>query len=175
MNPSLATIGLVALCGGVGSVVRLLVATGVRNAAGEPYLLGTLVVNLIGCFLFGVAWGYASGNWSKAMQAAVFTGFFGGFTTFSSFAFESYELFVQGRIGERITGDAVTLRDDGLMGHGLGVPLPIDVEGQPRRPTLLIDAGVARGSVWDHRSGRRNGFISFISFVSVLGIADVYD
>ena len=92
MSPSLATIGLVALCGGVGSVVRLLVATGVRNAAGEPYLLGTLVVNLIGCFLFGVAWGFASGNWSNAMQAAVFTGFFGGFTTFSSFSLQTLTL-----------------------------------------------------------------------------------
>lgn len=99
MNPPLATIGLVALFGALGSVARFLVSTGVRNAVGEPYLVGTFAVNVIGCFLFGVAWGYAAGNWSKAMQAAVFTGFFGGFTTFSSFAFESLELFQQGRMG----------------------------------------------------------------------------
>jgi CrcB protein len=126
MSPSLATIGLVALCGGVGSVVRLLVATGVRNAAGEPYLLGTLVVNLIGCFLFGVAWGYASGNWSKAMQAAVFTGFFGGFTTFSSFAFESYELFVQGRIGLAL-GNIAVQNVLGVLGAWFGIVIGRDL------------------------------------------------
>ncbi len=83
-----------------------------------------------------------------------------GMIGFSSEAFDDSRSFVEGRIGERVTGDAVTLWDDGQMGHGLGVPLPIDAEGQPRQRTLLIDHGVARGSVWDHRSGRRHGCAS---------------
>lgn len=126
MNPSLATIGWVAIFGALGSVARLLVSTGVRNAVGEPYLVGTFAVNVIGCFLFGVAWGYAAGNWSKGMQAAVFTGFFGGFTTFSSFAFESLELFQQDRIGLAL-GNIVAQNVLGIVAAWLGVGIGRDL------------------------------------------------
>lgn len=76
---------------------------------------------------------------------------------FSTEAFEDGRSFVQGRLGERVTGEAVTLVDDGTMLHGLGVPMPIDAEGQPRQKTMLVERGVARGSVWDHKSARREG------------------
>jgi PmbA protein len=80
-----------------------------------------------------------------------------GMIGFSTEAFDDGRSFVQGRFGEAVTGPAVTLLDDGTMAHGLGVPLPIDAEGQPRQRTLLLEKGVARGSVWDHKGGRRHG------------------
>jgi predicted Zn-dependent protease len=57
---------------------------------------------------------------------------------FGSEAFDDGRSFAQGRFGEAITGPAVTLTDDGTMAHGLGVPLPIDAEGQPRQRVTLI-------------------------------------
>jgi CrcB protein len=126
MNPSFATMGLVAVCGALGSVARLLVSTGVRQAVGEPYLVGTFVVNVLGCLLFGVCWGYASGNWSKAMQAAVFTGFFGGFTTFSSFAFESWELLQEGRFGLAL-GNILLQNVLGVLASWFGVVIGRDL------------------------------------------------
>jgi len=76
---------------------------------------------------------------------------------FGSEAFDDGRSFAQGRFGEAITGACVTLTDDGLMGEGPGVPLPIDAEGQPRQRVTLIDQGVVRGSVWDSSGARRHG------------------
>jgi predicted Zn-dependent protease len=76
---------------------------------------------------------------------------------FSSRAWEDGLSFVEDRVGERVTGEAVTLVDDGAMPHGVGVPLPIDAEGQARRRVTLLEAGVARGVVHDTRSARRAG------------------
>jgi len=47
-----------------------------------------------------------------------------------------------GRLGTRVVGENITLRDDGLAPEGL--PLPFDFEGVARRPLTLIDKGVAR-------------------------------
>ena len=80
-----------------------------------------------------------------------------GMIGFGSEAFDDGRSFVQGRIGERITGESITLLDDGGMSHGVGVPLPIDAEGQPRQKTTLLERGVARGSVWDSKGARRHG------------------
>jgi len=80
-----------------------------------------------------------------------------GMIGFGTEAFDDGRSFVQVRFGEAVTGPAVTLLNDGTMAHGLGVPLPIDAEGQPRLRTLLLERGVARGSVRDHRGGRRRG------------------
>ncbi len=76
---------------------------------------------------------------------------------FTSRAIEDGLSFVEGRLGEAVTGDAVTLIDDGVAPYGLGIPLPFDAEGQPRRRITLLERGVARGGVHDSRSARRAG------------------
>lgn len=59
--------------------------------------LGTLAVNILGCFLIGVfyAWGDRTEGISPEMRFFLTTGFCGGFTTFSAFSYESYQLLQQ--------------------------------------------------------------------------------
>ncbi|MBK8099375.1 MAG: CrcB family protein [Planctomycetes bacterium] len=86
----------VALAGACGAVARLLLARALTGFGGE-LPLATAVVNVLGCFLFGLAVAAWGARWSPAVQAAVLTGFLGAFTTFSTFAFEAVELAVAGR------------------------------------------------------------------------------
>lgn len=85
-----------ALAGGAGTVARLAIGTWVKAACPE-LPLATAVVNVLGCFGFGVCWALAQDRWSPVASAAVFVGFFGGFTTFSSFAFDCHELWAARR------------------------------------------------------------------------------
>lgn len=66
-------------------------------ASGFPF--GILVVNVLGCFFFG--WLYASlearGLLGETLRLAVFTGFLGSFTTFSTFGWNTLELLREGQ------------------------------------------------------------------------------
>ncbi|MCB9728792.1 MAG: TldD/PmbA family protein [Deltaproteobacteria bacterium] len=83
-----------------------------------------------------------------------------GEIAFTSRAVDDGLSFVEGRVGEQVTGEAVSIVDDGSMPHGVGVPLPFDAEGQPKRRTRLLEHGVARGIVYDSASARRAGCAS---------------
>lgn len=58
--------------------------------------LGTLLVNVLGGFLIGLAIGYQPGL-SSAWRLLLVTGFLGAFTTFSSFSAETFQLLEQGK------------------------------------------------------------------------------
>ncbi|MCA8951303.1 MAG: CrcB family protein [Planctomycetes bacterium] len=77
----------IAAAGALGAVSRFLLTELVRSLWGT-FPLSTLVVNLLGCFLFGLGYELGHGRWSPIVQAAVLTGFLGAFTTFSTFAFD---------------------------------------------------------------------------------------
>lgn len=66
--------------------------------------------------------------------------------------------FMSGKIGQRVTSEAITLLDDALAPHALG--LTFDYEGQPKTRVNLIERGVAVGPVtdsyWAARTGRPN-------------------
>ena len=79
---------------------------------------------------------------------------------FTSRSSEEGTSFIAGRQGEAVTGDVITLVDDALMPHQIGVPMPFDVEGQPKQRVSLVQRGVARGVVHDTTSGRRAGCAS---------------
>jgi CrcB protein len=90
---------LVAVGGALGSVARYLLSTFVLRASGTLFPLGTFVVNLIGCLIFGVIAGAAEQRvaLTPASRAFVLVGVLGGFTTFSSYAFESFSLVREGQ------------------------------------------------------------------------------
>ncbi len=62
------------------------------NNSHESFFLGTLLANVIACFLMGLLIGYeSSGNTlSHALRIAIFSGFLGSLSTFSSFIAETY-------------------------------------------------------------------------------------
>jgi fluoride exporter len=62
---------------------------------------GTLVVNVLGCFLFGILWSITEQRLPGSLQQRliVLTGFMGAFTTFSTFAHESGRFLHSARYG----------------------------------------------------------------------------
>jgi predicted Zn-dependent protease len=78
---------------------------------------------------------------------------FMSFMGFSALAAQEERSFM--RLGERITGEAVTIWDDGLDRSGL--PAPFDFEGVPKQRVELIKDGVARGLVYDMQTATRQG------------------
>jgi PmbA protein len=62
---------------------------------------------------------------------------------------------LSGRIGEQIADPKITITDDPLDPAGL--PKAFDFEGVPKRVVPLIEAGVARGVVWDRTTAARAG------------------
>ena len=90
---------LVFFGGGLGSGIRYLV-TIAMNQYSKVLPFGTFTVNLLGCLLIGIIYGYAQkGNTLTSNQTILLaTGFCGGFTTFSAFANENLELIKNGEI-----------------------------------------------------------------------------
>jgi len=63
--------------------------------------------------------------------------------------------FLAGKMGTRVMGENITLRDDPF--HPLHRGSPFDAEGMPTRPTTLIDRGVAAGAVYDRQTAAKEG------------------
>ncbi|MDP2311766.1 MAG: fluoride efflux transporter CrcB [Pseudomonadota bacterium] len=86
--PPLREVLLVALGGGVGSVLRFVAASAMtRLYPGFP--AGTLLVNVVGCFCMGMLAGWTS---DRSLRAALGVGLLGGFTTFSAFGGDTLAL-----------------------------------------------------------------------------------
>lgn len=98
---SLSLVFAVALGGLIGAVARFVVVEIVVNALpGEHSHVGTLVVNLLGCFLIGIliAWSEKTDALSPWAHRCVITGLLGSLTTFSTFALEAVNLIHAGRL-----------------------------------------------------------------------------
>ena len=80
-----------------------------------------------------------------------------GDIAFTSKSVDDGMSFVSANLGERVTGEAITITDDASMPEGIGVPMPFDVEGQPKHRVELVGSGVAKGIVHDTQSGRKAG------------------
>lgn len=91
---------LVVMFGGaVGSALRWLIAS-YFNGSAFQFPVGTLIVNLIGCFLMGAALAVCLKLLSLDPEWKIFiiSGFCGGLTTFSSFSAETMMLLQRGNI-----------------------------------------------------------------------------
>jgi fluoride exporter len=77
--------------GALGALARYALSGWVQRLGGYDFPWGTLAVNALGCFLFGVVWALAEDRLLISTQGRLFalTGFLGAFTTFSTYMFES--------------------------------------------------------------------------------------
>jgi len=84
---------IVGLGGFAGSVLRLLVSEFFQTKSLSSFPYGTLSVNIIGCFLIGLVFGFVEkGQLSIEWRYFLATGILGGFTTFSAFSYETFHL-----------------------------------------------------------------------------------
>ena len=88
------------LGGGFGAIIRYLVIEQVNKLFLVAFPFGTIAVNVIGAFLIGLLSSYLAERLdvSENIKMFLIVGFCGGFTTFSSFNIEFYQLFSNGEI-----------------------------------------------------------------------------
>ncbi len=79
--------------------------------------------------------------------------FFLGYMGMSALSVQEGRSFMCGKLGERVTGDKITIWDDGLDPRGL--PLPFDFEGTPKQKVMLIEKGIAESVVYDTATAAR--------------------
>ncbi|MEM7357710.1 MAG: fluoride efflux transporter CrcB [Pseudomonadota bacterium] len=88
----------IVLAGGIGALLRYALGRLAVNLQWTALPFGTLVANLVGCFLIGyLSWVLVHRfQASETLQIVVITGFLGGFTTFSAFSLEAISMFESG-------------------------------------------------------------------------------
>lgn len=99
------------LAGGLGSVARYLVTTGLAATLGPALPYGTFAVNLLGSGLMGLLFALVSAAPANGPTLALVlgTGFLGGFTTFSAFSLDTFRLVQEGSAGTAFAYAAATL------------------------------------------------------------------
>ena len=101
----------IAIGGAFGSVLRFGLSTWVHTLVGRGFPYGTLAVNVLGCLAMGVLFVLlvermgASAVW----RAGLLIGVLGGFTTFSSFSIETFNLIEQGAMAKAAGNMAASL------------------------------------------------------------------
>ena len=114
-------LALIAIFGAIGTLARygLQGLVQVRTATTFPY--GTLLVNLSGCFLLGLIGQFTLNRIviSPDWRVAIAVGFFGGYTTFSSFGWETAKMLEDGE----------WLRASVYVGASVAVGLLLSVAG----------------------------------------------
>src|SRR5215218_9519703 len=84
----------IGLAGFIGTLLRYWLSGVIAKRYGETFPVGTLAVNLIGCFVIGFLFYffYDRALASPTSRTAVFIGLIGGFTTFSSYGLQTFTL-----------------------------------------------------------------------------------
>jgi len=119
----MAQLAWVCLAGAAGTGTRYLIGVWTTQRLGAHLPYGTLIVNLVGCFLIS-ALAYASTplGWSPQERTTVLVGFLGGLTTYSSFNYETLRLAQEGAVGLALVNFAITTAG-GLLAGLAGVAL----------------------------------------------------
>ena len=112
---------LIAIGGALGSTARYLFSLLIQRGSGTLFPIGTFAVNCVGCLVFGAIAGAAEQRVQIApeLRLLLLVGILGGFTTFSSYAFESFVLLRDGQFAAasvNILGQVVA----GLAGMWIG-------------------------------------------------------
>lgn len=95
------TLVYVALGGAIGSLARYLLGAAVSRYTPPASPLSTFTVNIVGCCAFGIIAALAERQFvlNPARRAFLLIGLLGGFTTFSSYTYETFELLREARVG----------------------------------------------------------------------------
>jgi len=112
---------VVALGGAAGSVARFLVATWAARALGTTFPYGTMIVNVVGSLLIGLIMHVSLTTTliSPTLRLLLTTGVMGGFTTYSTFNYETMSLLEQGAFalaGLNLGGTVVACLVGGWLG-----------------------------------------------------------
>ncbi|MDQ7040319.1 MAG: fluoride efflux transporter CrcB [Rhodothermus sp.] len=90
---------LIALGGALGALSRYALSGLIYAWLGPTFPWGTLVVNLTGCYGLGLLWALSETlPMPASISPLVFVGFFGAFTTFSTYGLESFNLLRDGEL-----------------------------------------------------------------------------
>lgn len=125
----------VAIGSALGGIARFWLGGFIQQRVGPSFPLGTLIVNITGSFVLGVLMRYSlqSEMVSPEMRTMLTTGFCGGYTTFSTFTYETAMLVEDGEYGRAslYVGASVAIA---LIGMFLGFALAnqlIALRGRP--------------------------------------------
>lgn len=109
----LKTYLMVMLGGCVGVAARFWLSVAIASRWGGAFPSGTVVVNILGCFVIGLFVVLTSAEGllpaSAVIRQAVVLGVLGGFTTFSSFSIQTIELMKQGQISLAVVNVLVSV------------------------------------------------------------------
>ncbi len=88
----------IGIFGGLGCVMRYLASTWTYQLLGRNFPYGTLLVNVVGSFLLAMllTFGIRGTILSQEMRLGLAVGFMGGFTTFSTFSYETIRFLEDG-------------------------------------------------------------------------------
>jgi fluoride exporter len=98
---TISALGLVALGGGIGAALRLMVSQLVGRLLGGAFPWGTFSVNVLGGLVMGLVIGWFALRYptgSSPLKLFLTTGVLGGFTTFSAFSLEMVDLMDGGKL-----------------------------------------------------------------------------
>ena len=146
--PSLTHLVLIALAGAVGTLLRAGCTALATKLIGVGFPWGTLAVNVAGSLAFGVIYGLCRSRTilSPAQETVILVGLLGGFTTYSSFAFQSAEMLASGRgvaalayvVGTNLAGVGGISFPCGFTKEGL--PIGFQLQAPPLGEPLLLRA-----------------------------------
>jgi CrcB protein len=94
---------LIGLGSFIGGISRYLLSQVIQLKVASAFPYGTLIVNIIGCFLIGIVYGlFERSGITNEWRLILATGLIGGFTTFSAFSLESLKLIRDGQAGSAL-------------------------------------------------------------------------
>ena len=123
------TLLLIGTGGFLGSTSRYLLARFIAHQWPSVFPYGTFVVNILGCLTIGLLMGFSfSNDLSASYRLFLAAGFCGGFTTFSTFSLELFEVYQKGQTGLALIYALVSIVF-GFLAVGVGFWLTKGIKG----------------------------------------------
>lgn len=84
----------IGVAGAVGALARYAIGTWMGEHVSQDFPVGTFLINVSGCFFFGVVWSLAQEEHiSQDMRLILLSGFAGAYTTYSTYIFDVVQLY----------------------------------------------------------------------------------